>query len=266
MSASAALTGGPAERVSGRVMASVTPATKTPTNIQNSIVARSSARCAGNRIGVRPRQAARHGLAQVSRTWLNRANSRKRARCTASADVLPRSVRITTRRSAHLLWPPIDVDRVRVIATIGDTAFIGPARNDFTVVAIVRIAPVPRNAGLSTLQSVVFGFLCQLAIAFVKAGADLASDDAADNRAADGGQHIATTLADLISDNAARDTAEHETGVGVIDPSLAVATRGQKGAHNQRNRKARNAHGEPRCRLASPAPHSPIRREPETPG
>jgi hypothetical protein len=124
----------------------------------------------------------------------------------------------------------------------------------------IGIAPLTRDAGLAALKRFVFGFLSVSAIAFIEALADFAADDAADNRTCNRRSDVATALAELIADKSACNAAEDEPCPLVIYAPLAVAAPGQHDDRQQRNRKARNAHGEPRFSVFFPRadPPAPI--------
>ena len=94
----------------------------------------------------------------------------------------------------HLLRPSVDINLVGVIPAIGDASLIGAARDDFAVVARIRVAPLPRRARLAALQSVIFRFLRITAIALVQALANLAADDATDDGTRDSGGDLAAPL------------------------------------------------------------------------
>jgi hypothetical protein len=108
-----------------------------------------------------------------------------------------------------------------VVAAIRDAALIGPTRHNITVVAGIRIAPLPRNTRLTALESVVFRFLGVAAVAFVQAFANFAADDAADNSSSDRRGDV--SLAGLVADKATSNATEDQPRALIVYSALTVA-------------------------------------------
>jgi hypothetical protein len=122
-----------------------------------------------------------------------------------------------------------------IVTAIRNAALIRPARDNVAIVARVRIAPSARNAGLATLQSVVFRFLSVAPVAFIQAFADFATDNATNDCASNGRGDVSASFAELIADKPARNAAEDQARPLVVYSPLAVAAASKHGDRHQRN-------------------------------
>ena len=103
----------------------------------------------------------------------------------------------------HLLRTAVDIYGVGVIAAVIGAALVGLTRHDVAVAAVIWIAPLPGDTGISALQGLELRFAGQLPVTLIHRAADLAADEAADHRTCDSRNGVAFAFAKLIADNAA---------------------------------------------------------------
>jgi hypothetical protein len=93
----------------------------------------------------------------------------------------------------------------------------------------VRITPLARHTGLTTLKSFEFCLLRVTPVALIEVFADLAANDAANDGAGYRRRDVAATLTELIADKSASDAAKNQTRVLIVYAALAIAASGQHG-------------------------------------
>ena len=165
-------------------------------------------------------------------------------RPSASADILPRPIRIAACRAAHLLRPPVDIDRVRVITAVGDARAYRAGSERFrrsgrcpdrATAAIRRIGRAPAHRTRLPAQA---------AVALVEALADLTADDAANHGAGNRRKRSALlALADLIADARRRQRCRGRDRCRCDQCRPGRCCIQQARRPHERYRKARDAHG-----------------------
>jgi len=128
----------------------------------------------------------------------------------------PASIGLTARGAVGSFHPPSDNDSRSVLAAIASViSLVGLQRGRLVLSSVIRVLPFDRLPGWCPFEHLTDAIL----IGFVHSAAHIASDDGAEDRAADSRHRFSASLAELRSQQASGSSAKQRADDGTIAAS-----------------------------------------------